>query len=238
MADKGLRSFIKHKLDNDIDEQSIRHTLMRAGFPDKKIDEAFFEVRRDDSEAHRKVVEENGFLPPLNKKGGDSVGMTDSPQIDLKSHKGLFKGRLRRRDFILGFLFFFGLGYVALVLVGLLVMNFFPDLWAAILKTQAEDTSGLMVILLPLLFFPITVMLFSLMVRRFHNLEISGGLALSFLILFVPPVGVISYGILTLDAAVVILFILLLAKKGDPLPNRYGALPPVRGSFFRRIFNV
>ncbi len=236
MVDKGIHSFIQHKLDHKVDHESIRHTLIRAGFSEESINEAFEHIRRTDPEREQKVAEENDFLPPLHK--GEHKVYEETVLIG-REQKGLFKGRLIRRDFILGFLFFFGLGYIALATAGVLISTFYPEASAALLAAAEADEQGLFLFVIPLLLLPVSIMLFSLIVRRLHNLGMPGGLALVFFGLLIYPVGPLNfYGLWILHAAIVALFIVLLAKKGDAAPNRYGKRPSPKGSFFRRIFNV
>lgn len=245
MVEKGLSSFIKQKLEHSVDVQSIKHSLMRAGFAENRIDAAFEYVRKTASEAHRAAMEKNNFLPPLAKSRA-GLASTATPasvahahEVDIHIQHGLFRGRLRRKDFILGFLFFFGLGYIALVFAGVFLSILFPTLWASILSAAETDTQGLLFLAIPLVLFPVTIMLFSLIARRLHNLDMPGGIGLVFLILFVSPAGAMNfYGLWLMYATVVILFIVLMTMKGDPAPNMHGAFPASHGSFFRRIFNV
>lgn len=255
MVDKGIHSFIQHKLDHGVDNESIRHTLIRAGFSEESIDEVFEHIKRNDPEREQKAAEENGFLPPLQKsehKPSADVAFSNSKKArsaplfatapatsNEREHKGLFKGRLLRRDFILGFLFFFGLGYITLAAAGFLISTFYPEATATLLAAAEADDQGLFLLIIPLLLLPISIMLFSLIVRRLHNLGMPGGLALVFFGLLIYPVGPLNfYGLWVLHAAIIALFIVLLAKKGDPAPNKHGTRPSPRGSFFRRIFNV
>ncbi len=157
---------------------------------------------------------------------------------NFKTHKGLFQGRLRRKDFTLGFLFFFAVGYVVLSLSAVLISATSPEIWSAILAVIEKDTNGILLMTIPVILAPITIMMLSLITRRLHNLGIPGSLSWLFLILFIPMDVRIFQGMWFLYIALGILFVVLLAKKGSPNENEYGAFPDSKGSFFKRIFNV
>ncbi len=151
----------------------------------------------------------------------------------------LFRGRLRRKDFILGFLFFFGIGYVILSFGAVFVSLLFPDLWESVLLTIQRDANGLFLLTIPIILAPVTVMMLSLIWRRFHNIGLPGGLSMLYLTWFVPSSGASALtGMWALHAALIVMFIMLLTFKGSPEPNRYGPFPSSKGSFFRRIFNL
>lgn len=156
----------------------------------------------------------------------------------FKVHKGLFQGRLRRKDFILGFLFFFAVGYVVLTLSAVLISLVSPDMWKAVLALIAQDTNGALLLTVPVILAPITVMMLSLITRRLHNLELPGTLSWLFLVLFIPIDVRIFYGMWFVYIALGILFALLLWKKGHPGENAHGPFPESKGSFFKRIFNI
>lgn len=244
MIEKGLISFITQKLENSVSEASIKHTLMRAGFPESHIDAAIIQVKRADKAGHQKAVAENDFLPPL-RKNKNRVSVSEEPEEPkLKTYsdrpqKGLFKGRLLRRDFIMGFLFFFGLGYVSLVLAGYFLATLFPELWSKIMEVAMGDNAGLFPLIIPAVLLPVTVMIFSLITRRLHNLGMPGGLGLIFFaVLLLPAEDFSFYGTWLMYAVIAVIFIMLITAKGSRVPNEFGPYPSDRGSFFKRIFNV
>ncbi len=156
----------------------------------------------------------------------------------FKIHKGLFQGRLRRKDFTLGFLFFFAVGYVVLALSAVVISLVSPEIWNMILGIIEADQNGALLMTIPVILLPITIMMLSLITRRLHNLELPGTLSLLFLVLFIPIDVRMFYGMWFVYIALGILFMLLLSKKGHPDANQYGPLPESKGSFFRRIFNI
>jgi uncharacterized membrane protein YhaH (DUF805 family) len=277
VPEKGLLSFIKTKLEQAVHPDDIKRMLLRAGFSEEHIHNAFVHVRRVHKDTHQDLAAINDFLPTLSKEGrerqGDvsSGGSSSAEASALKSpmrasghaspypadhfvghstiaeaeemfsevHKGLFAGRLRRKDFVLGFLFFFGLGYVILAFSSLILAHLAPILWQAILDTIGADQQGYLLMLVPVLLAPITVISLSLIARRLHNLGLPGGLAFIFLALFIPSFGQIyPIGIIALYFALLILFVVLVTVKGGTEPNQYGPLPGSKGSFFKRIFNI
>lgn len=256
MPEKGLLSFIKMKMESSVKKEDIKKMLIRAGFPEAHIDKAFDYVKKLHSDTHQDDAASNDFLPPL-KKDGERYRTVSSPNSASKTslkdahsnkdeepypqqlQKGLFYGRLRRKDFVLGFLFFFGIGYVVMAFSSVFLSILAPHLWNTILDTIDTDTNNYLLMLVPVLLAPITVMMLSLISRRLHNLGLSGGLSFLFLVWFLPSFGqVFGLGFLALQIALLILFIVLVTVKGNPAINRFGPLPGSRGSFFKRIFNV
>jgi uncharacterized membrane protein YhaH (DUF805 family) len=156
----------------------------------------------------------------------------------FKVHKGLFRGRLRRKDFTLGFIFFFAVGYVTLALSAVVISIFVPELWTAILTLIEQDTNDVLLLTIPVILAPITVMMLSLITRRLHNLGLPGSLSWLYLVMFIPVNMRIFSGMWYVYVALFLLFIVLLAKKGEAVSNEYGAFPESRGSFFKRIFNI
>lgn len=250
MADKGILSFIKMKLEHGVTPQDIHDMLRRAGFHDAHIDNGFNEVKRVFNDTHQDIVAQNDFLPPLQKTASgdaDYMGVKqtgDRAQRQRDNHlydecKGLFAGRLRRKDFVLGFLFFFGLGYIAIALASLMLAQFAPTIWNAILTSIESDSDNMLLMIVPVILFPITIMMLSLIARRLHNLGLPGGIALMFLIWFMPSFKMINpTGEIALQIALAILFIVLVTVKGNPVPNMYGPFPKSNGSFFKKIFNL
>lgn len=254
--EKGLLYFVKTKLEQSVHPRDIKQMLLRAGFQESHIENAFSHVRKIYRDTHQDLVAINGFLPTLSKRKRDSSGIRNGlfkhhslnifgrrggQHDDAHSydHKGLFSGRLRRKDFVIGFLFFFGIGYITFSFTALLLSQLAPDLWHYILDTIASDTNNYLLMLTPVMLAPITVMSLSLIARRLHNLGITGGLAFLFLVWFFPAFGQVNqFGFAVLEIALLILFIVLVTVKGNPAPNKYGSLPGSRGSFFRRIFNI
>lgn len=257
MVEKGILSFIKTKLEQSVHPIEIKQMLLRAGFEENYIDTAFKHVRELYTDIHQDLVAVHNFLPPLSKHKKDSTGMKTGAQRhhslnvfgrdvsklantgDGPAYKGLFAGRLRRKDFVIGFLFFFGVGYVTLAFSALILSQVAPGLWKVILDTIASDTNNYLLMLVPVLLAPITVISLSLIARRLHNLELPGGLAFFFLLWFIPSFEQVNrFGFFVLEIALLALFVVLVTIKGNPAPNRYGPLPGSRGSFFKRIFNV
>ncbi len=151
-------------------------------------------------------------------------------------HRGLFKGRLRRKEFIIGFLFFFGLGFLFFTAVVYLLQIMSPAVWKDIADFVEWDSKGVWYIFMPFIFAPITIIMASLITRRLHNLELPGFIAWFYLLIFItPPTGLIGYVFMAMDLALLILFIVLLTKKGHPAPNKHGALPGSHGSIFAKI---
>lgn len=257
MVEKGILSFIKTKLEQSVHPREIKQMLLRAGFDENHINTAFKRAREIYTDIHQDLVAVHNFLPPLSKHRKDASGVKTNIQRhhslnafgrdvskfahmeDGPTHKGLFAGRLRRKDFVIGFLFFFGIGYITFAFSALLLSQVAPELWSVILNTIASDTNNYLLMLVPVMLAPITVMSLSLIVRRLHNLELSGGLAFAFLLWFIPSFEQVNrFGFIVLEIALLALFIVLITVKGNPAPNKYGPLPGSRGSFFKRIFNV
>lgn len=246
----GLMLFIKRKLENSVPLREVREMLLRAGFTDKQIDDALEEVRSRFPDTHQDIVAGNSFLPPLAPK--EKVVMTDikpktiqKPEVKIavdpeQITPGLFNGRLRRHDFILGFLFFFGAGIVIISTI----LGFFTFIFPTFVEFTNDLVSdgfyGFWSLSLPILISPITIMLISLMWRRAHDLSLPGGIALGSLIFFVNPTNDFFpfYGILALQGMMVVIFFLLIAKRGGKEPNRYGDSTDLKGSIFARIFNA
>jgi uncharacterized membrane protein YhaH (DUF805 family) len=152
-------------------------------------------------------------------------------------HRGLFSGRLRRKDFIIGLLFFFGIGFTFFTIVLTWIQQLFPEFWSDIQFVLSQDTYGAIIIFIPFIFAPITVMLLSLVTRRLHNLALPGWISACYLLMFISPFG--DFGgptLLGMHIVLLTLFIVLLSKKGHPAPNRHGIHPPSIGSIFERVF--
>lgn len=247
MIEKGLISFINTKLESDISPTHIKRMLAHAGVKESDVEEAFAHIKSKFSDSHRHEVARNDFLPPLKKNHeahDEENGLNHQHHQDHQGHhdpkqKGLFKGRLRRKDFILGFIFFFAIGYTLLAFGVALLSIFYPTVWAQINNALIQDDNGMFLIFIPVILAPITIMMLSLITRRLHNLGMSGSLSILFLSVFVlPAVAIPVFGKTAIFIALAVLFIILITKKGSTAPNMYGALPPSRGSFFKRIFNI
>ncbi|MCF7865245.1 MAG: DUF805 domain-containing protein [Candidatus Pacebacteria bacterium] len=240
LPEKGLLSFIKTKLESAIKPNDIKQMLLRAGFAEDHIEKAFSYVNKNYKDTHQDLVAANDFMPPLTKDGKSFAGIFSGHTISHSvEQKGLFVGRLRRKDFVLGFLFFFGVGYIIVAFSALILAHFTPNLWQYMLDTIASDPNNYLLMLIPVLLAPITIISLSLIVRRLHNLGLPGGLAFLFLVWFVPSFGqVYPVGFFALDLTLLILFVVLVTIKGNPAPNKYGPLPGSKGSFFKRILNI
>jgi uncharacterized membrane protein YhaH (DUF805 family) len=235
MPEKGLISFVKNKLNSGIYPKEIKRMLSKAGFDEKKIDDAILYIKQTSGGEYDSLLDVS-YLPNLKSKKEEVKGSEEAVLTELP-HLGLFNGRLRRKDFILGFIFFFGLGYVILSFSALIVSFISPALWKAILIAIQADTNGLLTITVPVLLTPITVMMISMITRRLHDLDLPGSLSFFFLAFFVPAYGASRYGLIALTVALVALFAALLSIKGHSKPNTFGVFPESRGSFFKRIFN-
>ncbi len=233
MPEKGLISFVKNKLNSGIYPKEIKRMLSKAGFDEKKIDDAILYIKQTSGGEYDSLLDVS-YLPSLKNK---KEKVHEEVVVHETSHLGLFNGRLRRRDFVIGFIFFFGLGYVILSFSSLIVSLVSPALWKAILLAIQSDTNGLLTITIPVLLAPITVMMISMITRRLHDLGLPGSLSFFFLAFFVPAYGASKYGLIALTVALMALFVTLLSVKGHSKPNIFGAFPESRGSFFKRIFN-
>lgn len=243
--DKGLLNLINQKLELGISPKEIEHMLTRAGFEEREISHVIEYAVKEDKYAKQREVAENDFLPPLKKiektleknLSGLDVQMTQAVSSALR-HRGLFNGRLRRKDFILGMLFFFGLGFVFFSIMLTWIQYLAPVFWQDLQLVVAHDSFGAWLIFIPFIFGPITLAMLSLITRRLHNLAMPGWMAWCFLLAFASPFG--DFGSLPLLGMHIILFtlfIILISKKGHPAPNKHGALPPSNGSIFERIFS-
>lgn len=248
---KGIVSFIRMKISSGVTPEEAKHTLLRAGFLEEHVDLAFRFVKEKYPEILQDIVASNDYLPEIHKPGVKVVTRKEAKTVGVipktiqkkdtwsfSIHAGLFQGRLRRKDFTLGFLFFFAVGYVVLALSAVVISLVSPDVWAMVLSIIESDKNGSLLLTVPVILLPITIMMLSLITRRLHNLELPGTLSLLFLVLFVPIDIRLFYGMWFVYIALGVLFVLLLAKKGHPDTNQYGPLPESKGSFFRRIFNV
>ncbi|MES3006001.1 MAG: DUF805 domain-containing protein [Patescibacteria group bacterium] len=238
----GLMLFIKRKLENSVPLREITEMLLRAGFSEKQIKEAVREVYNKFPDTHQDVVASNSFLPPLIEKVKiEEIRRTPTttmyPSVEKK---GLFSGRLRRRDFILGFLLFFAEGMILLSVI-MEILNFIiPEFSSFTREIILPEHNGIWLLLIPLILSPISIILLSLIARRLHDLSLPGGIAFAFLVFFVNPMnGVISmYGVVALQVMMAIIFVMLLAVKGDTKNNKHGTPPPIKGPSFARIINI
>ncbi len=266
VIDKGLLTLINQKLENGTSFLEIRSMLERAGISKIQMERALLYTAKYNQEEKHKNIEENDFLPPLSGIKRIPINRAHNSRVDgirnipskkpraeiveepkeqyiekvLDSeirHRGLFSGRLRRQEFIIGLLFFFGLGVIFFTTGVYILQTFLPEFWSKVSNLVTHDTKGFWLIAIPLIFAPITLMLLSLMTRRLHNIGLPGFFAWFFLLLVVPPFNQIAemalpyvYGLLAL------LFLILIVKKGHNKPNRHGPLPRTEGSIFKKIF--
>ncbi len=248
--DKGLLNLITQRLEHGSKPAEIEGMLKRAGFSHEEIKEAVEFAVAHDTTAHQRKVAEYDFLPPLSKTGGRPLTAQDQGgqhvSYDEKMsqvvsaaihHRGLFSGRLRRKDFIMGFLFFFGLAFVFLTIAVTWIQSLAPGFWNEIQLVIEKDVFGAWLIFIPFIFAPVTVMLLSLISRRLHNLELPGWIAIMYLLVFVTPFGKLtSFSLFAMHGVLMTLFIILMSKKGHPLPNKHGPHPRSEGSIFAKVF--
>ena len=121
--------------------------------------------------------------------------------------KRLYSGRIGRKNYGLGLLFFIG----SLILLIAIFASMF----------SSDSSSSFGVFLIIVLYAVFILHLFSLHVRRFHDLGNSGWRVLLF---FIPLVNLI-------------ILISLLATKGKDEVNEYGEVPQKSIKFFDAIFN-
>lgn len=242
LPERGLLNLIMQKLESGSSPESIEAMLLRAGLDEVSVREAVQYAVKNDTLRHQREVEQNDFLPPL-KKSGQKTSMINGVAGSLSrvinaevSHKGLFHGRLRRKDFIIGLLFFFGFGFILASIVVSWVQFFAPDFARSVEGMIVADTAGLWLLFIPLLFAPITLMILSLITRRLHNLGFPGWISLLYLLAFISPFGPLGgYAFLGMHFVLLVLMILMLTVKGHPNPNKHGSLPPSEGSIFNRV---
>ncbi len=239
IPERGLLNLINQKLEAGNDLAHIKDMLIRAGLDEEEVQRAIHHAAERDTTRHQREAEMNDFLPPLKKTDSKIGGMADSIVKVVSAelgHKGLFRGRLRRKDFIIGILFFFGLGFI-LANVALSWIQFFAPLFAErMMNLILLDSTGAWLLFVPFVFAPITLIILSLITRRLHNLGFPGWMSLLFLVAFVSPFGAIGgYLLLGFHFMLLTLFIVLMTVKGHPEPNKHGELPPSSGSIFGRV---
>ncbi len=243
IPDRGLLNLIKQRLRVDTSVKAIYHMLLRAGFDEGEIVHAIEYVQKEDNTLHQRIVAERDFLPPLKKiedKMESRVSDLDNHITEVVTavvhHRGLFSGRLRRKDFIIGMLFFFGLGFIFFTIIITWIQQLFPGFWADVQFVISQDTHGSILVFIPFIFAPITIMALSLIARRLHNLALPGWISACYLLVFISPFG--DFGgpaLLGMHIVLLTLFIVLLSKKGHPAPNKHGVHPPSTGSIFERV---
>lgn len=257
MADKGILLFIKKKLEMKISYEEIKKSLSGAGFTEDEIDQSFKEVNRVYKDTHQDLVAANDFLPPLQKKpiarslrAGHIVLkevqkkkiIEDSPRpsyIRRILHGTIFEGRLGRRDFMLGFLFFFGLSVVVISFLVTILSLIDDALVEKIYLFIQNDSDGTFLILLPIILTPLTLMILSLGARRLHDIDLPGTFSLVFLAYFIPSSDLFHpFTVVGLYIMATILFIVLLTRRGISHRSVYGNVPQTKGSFFARIFKT
>lgn len=243
LPERGLLNLITQKLESGSTPESVEAMLLRAGLDEAAVREAVRYAAKNDTLRHQREAEENDFLPPLNKAGHikkdlDSVAGSISRVINAEvGHKGLFHGRLRRKDFIIGLLFFFGFGFILATIAVSWAQFFTPELAQSIENMILADTAGVWLLFIPFLFAPITLMVLSLITRRLHNLGFPGWMSLLYLLAFISPFGPLGgYAFFGMHFVLLVLMIVMLTVKGHPNPNKHGALPPSEGAIFTRVF--
>ncbi len=246
--DKGMLHLIKQKLDHGNTPKQIEDMLSRAGFAVAEVKRAVKYLLDEEMPTHQREAAQNDFLPPLSKKietkvvnnpGLDTQDFAEASQIVTAeiTHKGLFKGRLRRKDFLMGVLFFFGLGFVFFSIMVTWVQILFPHFYNQVLAFVEQDSYGIWLMCVPFMFAPVTIIVLSLIVRRLHNLDLPGWIAFMYLFAFVSPFGAFGGTLLfAIHFVLLTLFIVLLTVKGHPAPNRHGELPSSAGSIFGHMF--
>lgn len=233
MIDKGLVTFIKKKLELGVPLDQIHASLVSAGFTLLQIKEGFAALGKVYNDTHQDIVAANDFLPPLKK-----TQLLEKPTRLEEVEAHLFAGRLRRRDFILGFLFFFGLGTVVSAVASVLVKMFAPHIHEGIIAIVQNPADTSWLIFIPLLLAPITFFILSLAARRLHDMDLPGRLSLALLGYFVPSSSLIHpISIVGLQIVATVLFIMMITKQGTKATNRYGEELTHEGSIFARIFN-
>lgn len=234
MIDQGLIAFIKKKLEAAIPLDHIVISLKEAGFSESQIQEGIRCVHTQYRDTHQDIVASNNFLPPLKKDH-----LISKPTLIHAIEAHLFAGRLRRRDFIVGFLFMFGLGIVLVTLIANFLTIFFPQISETLRHIVTDSDSSAWLVLVPVLFAPITCMILSLAARRLHDIDLPGALSLVLLGYFVPPSDIIhEVSILGLYIMATLLFIIMITKRGVSHPNKYGNVRDFKGSLFDRMFNL
>ncbi len=242
LPEKGLLNLIQQKLEAGGDLVHIEAMLVRAGLEEGVVRKAMRYVIDRDTSRHQREAALNDFLPPLKKIRVDTVvaGAAGSLAKVIGAeigHKGLFSGRLRRKDFIIGILFFFGLGFILANMVTSWVQFFAPDFANAVIRFVLADTYGIWLMLVPFAFAPITLMILSLMTRRLHNIGLPGWISILYLIAFISPFGALGgYVLLGFHFMLLVLFVVMVTVKGHPSPNKHGSLPPSTGSIFGKVF--
>lgn len=240
LPERGLLNLIYQKLESGSNAGEIEDMLLRAGLDKAIVHDAIRYAVKNDTLKHQREVEKNDFLPPLMKKGGSDGAIAESISKVIgsqMSHKGLFRGRLRRKDFIIGLLFFFGFGFILASIMVSWAQFFTPELANAVERLIVADTSGVWLLFIPLMFAPITLMILSLITRRLHNLGLPGWMSLLYLMAFISPFGPLGgYAFLGLHFVLLVLMIVMISVKGHPSPNKHGTLPTSEGSIFKKIF--
>ncbi len=262
IIDKGLLTLINQKLENGTSFLEIRSMLERAGISKIQMERALLYTAKYNQEAQHSEIEANDFLPPLSgikripiNRIGNKKAHIEEESVPTREqyfekvldseirHHGLFSGRLRRQEFVIGFLFFFGLGFIMCSFAVYLMQTFTPTFWQSIRDLIDHDVPGLWLMFIPFILAPITIMMLSLMTRRLHNIGLPGWFAWLFLIFFLPGANVfnnstpiIEYSFMTVYALLAVLFLALIVKKGHRTVNRHGPLPRSEGSIFKKIF--
>jgi len=236
---EGIENFIIRKLEkaNTIDEINV--SLKSAGFSDSEIEEGISNTKKTHRTLHQDVAAANNFLPTLNKNKGVVKNKKSPSAEDQHAHLGLFAGRLNKKDFTISVLFLFSLFFSVLIIVASFIQAMSPEAWGLLGQLVASDTNNILLLYMPIMFAPFTLIFLSLITRRLHDLELPGIISFLYLGMFVfpsseyAPIGMFLY-----DTALFILFIFLMFDSGMSKPNKYGKISVAHGSTFKKILNL
>jgi len=122
----------------------------------------------------------------------------------------LYKGRIRRKYWILGTIFWFVVFLVFTTIGALLLASVFPD-------ADSGALTWFIVVVLVIFYY----LVLSLSVRRLHDMNQTGWMILVFVI---PLVNLI-------------IFVYMLISEGTAATNNYGEPPPKNNGFFKSLLN-
>lgn len=160
----------------------------------------------------------------------------------MKRIKKIFKGRINRKDFLIG-----------MAILGIFSDVVLPLFSSALFKVgsylMSQKNAFLFASSVPLLFFLGTLIIFSaLCVRRSHDFG-DTGFSLNFLYFTVLGLGVclpflpkyllsiFSFILLTFVVFFLVIFIYTLFKKGEAKENKFGELPSSNMESWKILFN-
>ena len=234
---EGIENFIISRLSKAHSIDEIHSMLKNAGFSKDEIKKGFDNVKKKHRTIHQDIAAANGFMPKINKvnKGGSNIFYSIDESI---KHLGLFAGRVRRKDFIVSFLFAFSVLFSLCIVIASLINSLYPERWLLI-NNLILNSSGVIFIYIPIIFAPFTLLFLSLITRRLHDLDLPGELSLLYFGLALYPFSIYcKVGFEALLIALSILFVLLLSKSGSSEENKYGKFPASHGSTFKKILNL